>query len=192
MGFGQVPKREAAPIGYYFGSQPIGGRTVGGAQVARSLGYQPRLIRDIGTDKIYFREPSGALRWIPNPDLFMRSGFRGEDVFNVASSELPEFGPLGMQLNEPPPIVEGGVRRYPLRTTPLVTPPAAGNIALPDPRQIAGIWRFLDPSTRNALVSAYGVGGLGTPEQSLQAIQEAVRFFSPVGTQQRAGTARLG
>jgi len=173
------------------GPQRFGGGLIGGPGTAFNLGYRPRLIRNIETGAIGYVDAQGRQMGIGSMADFNRFGFQQSDVMNIAPGEGSLFGPPGGLLRERPQI-EQSVRRYPTRATPLITPPEAGSIALPDPRMLAGIWRFLDPSTRNVLISAYGVAGLGTPEQALREIEESTRFFTPTGTQTRAGSARFG
>jgi hypothetical protein len=194
LGFsGDVPTFRRNQHGFYGlgGTLPIlGGQRTGAPGTLFSLGYRPRLIHDVETGKISFINSQGQRQWITSPQDFQKFGFRPQDVFSIARGEAETmFGPEGSTLREAPQI-EAGVRRYPTSATPLFEPNTG--TPLPDPRMLAGIWRFLDPSTRNVLISAYGVAGLGTPGQAQTAIEEATRFFTPSGTQTRAGSARFG
>lgn len=183
---GDVPSLTRGPFGYHWG--------VGGSDMMRRLGYEPRLIRDWSSGATYFRNPAGVLGRIPDMDAFNQwfGGKAGEEVFNVAPEEISSWGPImAGALGGPPPQIEQPVQNWPRRSIPLATTPLAGNIPLPDIRFLAPIWRYLDPGSRTTLVSAYGVGGLGAPESALTAIEEAVRAFTPVGTQRRGQTARF-
>lgn len=197
MGFGSVP-HVARDVGNSLrvGATPTREGTLHGSQVFGRLGYQPRLIRDSGKGSIFFRNPRGQLQPIASQDVFNRAGFRMEDVLNVESPQVPEFGSWGPDLTEPPPTVEQGAGIRP-RSIPLITPPEYGSVLLPDPTALAGIWKFLDPQTQIAVASAYGASGLGggggSPvTNALEQIKMAIRTRTPVGTSTRAGSARLG
>jgi len=185
LGFtGSGPGVNIAPEGYSLQS------VYGSGDIARRLGYQPRLIRAHDTGVTYFRDPSGNLRAV-SPEVFQQSEFQQPNVFNVSSGELGGFGTIGSPLTAPPPLIEGGPQPFAQRPNVLFTPPETGSVPLPDPRLLAGLWRFLDPATRNVLISAYGVAGFGRPEQAEQTLLSTVRAFTPGGTGSRAG-ARLG
>jgi hypothetical protein len=175
LGFtGSGPSITRGPLGNFSFNQS-------GPDTVRRLGYRPRLFRDTGTGSAYFRDDSGMLRYIASPDVFTKSGFDEKDLMNVSTGELGQFGQMGGALNAPPPLIEGNPRQaYPTPATPLFTPPEAGSIPLPDPRMLAGIWRFLDPATQDVVFSSYDRAGLG--EQARQVIENTVRFFSPTGT----------
>ena len=192
FGFGGVPTKMPTGQGYAFSPGDVGGQQVGGSRILSSLGYNPRLIRNVQTGATYFKNPQGQLQWI-SPDIWNQAKFNINDVLNVAPSELAEFGPLGSNLVGVPNISESPYKQYPQRSVSYAIPQPGGyDIPLPDPRQLAGLWRFLDQDTRNVLISAYGVGGMGTTGQAQTGIEEAVRFFTPTGTQTRAGSARFG
>lgn len=191
LGFqGNLPTVTRSPLGFHLGRSRIGGQLTGSTGIARALGYRPRLIRESNTGAQYFVNDQGYLQKIASPEVFQQSGFNQADFLNVDTSELPGIGPMGALLTGPPPFIEGNPRRaFPTPATPLLTPPEAGEIPLPDPRMLAGIWRFLDPATKDVLVSAYDRAGLGV--QAADVIGQTLAFFTPQGTQ-TGRTARFG
>jgi len=203
FGAGNVPKyaggyyqggpnaRGLSPLGYYIGS-----------------GYRPRLLREEsfgqpGLDPAnpgvfghtYWLDPWGTRHWIAGGENLQHIrdlGFRPEDIAVVSPSDIRNFTEGANYSWPTPPQIEAGARNYPTAATPLVTPPSAGGFALPDPRMLAGIWRFLDPYTQTVLTSAYGTAGLGlgSPEATRAAIEQEVNAFTPHGT--ATGPARFG
>jgi hypothetical protein len=199
-GFRDVPGTvRNDPRGYY---QIWGGASgLGGLETARRLGYQPRLVADTRSGLGYWVDPSGAVRsipYVPGRDIFKESGFRPQDVLFLDPNEIVQLGPQGAPLTEPPSLIEGPARPFSPRAMPLITPPEAGGLVLPDLPQLAGIWRFLGPQTQQDLASAYGVAGLGAGlsgnpiANALAQIERSVRAFTPHGTATRAAAGVLG
>jgi len=202
FGVGNVPRYSG---GYYSGGPNAQGWSPLG--YAAHLGYRPRLIRtgsfgESGLDPsnpglfghTFWIDPSGGRHWIAggeNPDTLRTLGFRPEDVAMVAPSDVRQFAAGPQYSWATPPQIEAPVRSYPTPATPLVSP--VGGFALPDPRMLAGIWRFLDPYTQEVLSSTYGVSGLGlgSPDATRAAIEQEVQAFTPHGTAS-GQTARFG
>jgi hypothetical protein len=185
LGFSSAPKWTRGEYGFSVSPD------TGGAQGLGRLGYRPRLVRDTGTGRTYYRDETGSLRHIQGMEPFRQAGFRWEDVLNVAPQELGAFGPVGSAFTGvgTDPVFQNTRRQFPVRAQPLVLPPEAGGFVLPDVRQLAGVWRFLAPSTRAVILDAYRNAGLGDQAQST--IEETIGFFTPRGTATRTG-ARFG
>jgi len=195
LGLGGVPQRVDLG-GAGFGFSPgttYGGQQFGGSQILKRLGYSPQLIRDINSGTTYYRNRAGQLMNIPGEEAFQKAGFKWSNVLNVAPNEINEFGPWGGTFTGEDQIQPS--RQYPQRVQPLFSPPAWGNIPLPDPRELAGIYRFLDPSTKTLLFSLYthaSPAGLGVDPQATQAaLEQQIGFYTPKGTASQAG-ARFG
>lgn len=180
--------------GYNFES-PLQGTSL---ETSRRLGLNPRLIRDVSTGTVYFKNPQGVLQGIASADVFNQAGFRWEDVLNASPNELSQFGRLGTLaegLTSPPGLIEGPVRPGTARSLPLVE--KSTGIPLPPPEMLSGVWRYLDPQTRQVLLSAYGASGLGAgpsgspTENARLQLEEAFGRATPTGTQRRARTARF-
>lgn len=123
-----------------------------------ALGYRPRLLR-VPSGKVYYRDDSGMLRWIPNPETMAQLGFQWNDVVNIPEVALGSFGQMGAPLTAdyqfaPPPEREPAFQAY---GTPLVNPTTRA--LLPAPFKIAGQlgqWQRERPDLFNLALSAYG------------------------------------
>lgn len=176
LGFSNLPTRQGDAAGAYHLTE--------GLNAARRLGYSPRLVGDVASGKVYYKNEQGQLQHIPNPESFNQAGFHWSDILNLAPGEISQLGPIGAQFSGVPAI-EGRSRPFSTMAQPLIEP--ATGLALPDPAQIAAIWRFLDPETKRVLTSAYGTSGLNEAS-----IASRTAFATPVGSATRFAGARFG
>ncbi|KKL96683.1 hypothetical protein LCGC14_1842000, partial [marine sediment metagenome] len=157
----------------------------GALQTLTTLGVKPRLVREGGTGRIFFADPSGTLRQIPNTQAFRDFGFSSDDVIQLGPGEIAALGPIGAPLTEAPPLIEPGVseRRFPQSTMPRTLEfPHGETILLPEMRKLASLWRFISTDTRKVISSALSFGGQSADEQFRER-----RAFTPQGSALRAG-----
>lgn len=150
-GSGGIPRQTQVP-GY--GSYSSGAS-------AQNLGYNPALIRDVSTGKIFHRSGNN-LSWITSPEDFNRFGFRQSDIFNVAPGELNMFGNEGSPLTSYDPTAQSTASAFGPASS-FFTEPTTGAV-LPQPYKIARKLEELkltQPDIYNLILSAYSSAGFG-------------------------------
>lgn len=185
LGFrGNAPTAQRGQYGFNYNLAGSTQGTEGTAGIARRLGYRPRLIRNSNSGEQYFRNEQGILQKIPSQQMFDQAGFRQEDFLNVDQSELGSFGTIGGFMQGLPGDIETQnlKRKYSTTAQPFLANTGKEEIALPAIAQLAPIWGRLLPAEKLNLASAYGVAGLGTPEQAMAALEDEIGFFTPKGT----------
>jgi hypothetical protein len=164
------------------------------AETFGMLGVRPALLQAAGTDEFFFRSPEGDIRKIGGLLDVQRLGLNPEEATALPFEEIGELGQFsGEPLTEAPP---AELRPFAQRATPLRMPLSVDDQGLPDrsgpsiflpaPRQLAGVWRTLDPDTKGLLQSAWQISGL-SPEQAARELG----FFTPRGTASQFSTAAL-
>lgn len=164
------------------------------AETFGMLGVRPALLQAAGTDEFFFRSPEGEIQKIGGLLDVQRIGLNPEEATALPLAEIGELGQFGGErLTEAPP---AELRPFAQRATPLRMPLSVDDQGLPDrsgpsiflpaPRQLAGVWRTLDPDTKGLLQSAWQISGL-SPEQAARELG----FFTPRGTASQFATAAL-
>jgi hypothetical protein len=158
------------------------------------LGVRPALLQAAGTDEFFFRSPEGDIRKIGGLLDVQRMGLNPEEATALPLSEIGELGQFGGEpLTEAPP---AELRPFAQRAAPLRMPLSVDEQGLPDrsgpsiflpaPRQLAGVWRTLDPDTQGLLRSSWRIAGMSDEQQ----VRE-LGFFTPRGTASQFATAAL-
>jgi hypothetical protein len=202
IGFeGQIPLGQTGPQGQAisgaFGSFGGEGLTLQPGRAAETfgmLGVRPSLLQAQGTDEFFFRSPEGDIRKIGGLLDVQRMGLNPEEATALPLAEIGEMGQFGGEpLTGVPP---AELRPFAQRAAPLRMPLSVDDQGLPDrsgpsiflpaPRQLAGVWRTLDPDTKGLLQSAWRISGMSDEQQ----VRE-LGFFTPRGTASQFSTAAL-
>jgi hypothetical protein len=164
------------------------------AETFGMLGVRPALLQAQGTDDFFFRSPEGDIRRIGGLADVQRIGLNPEEATALPLSEIGELGRFTEEVQMEAPPAE--LRPFAQRAAPLRMPLSVDDQGLPDrsgpsiflpaPRQLAGVWRTLDPDTKSLLASAWEISGLSRE----QAVRE-LGFFTPRGTASQFSTAAL-
>ncbi len=178
LGFESIPTSRAGPSGIgSAGNVDVAGGEIGfGTQLTR-LGIGPRLVKDVNTGRVYWRDPSGTLHWL-SPNAFRQLGAKASDIVDLNITEISRLGPFGAELHEAPPAFSSTEQTSPFTkfSQPIIEP-TTGTL-LPAPFMVASQMnrlRVTNPGAFNLLLSAYdaaGVPGLSV----LSTIQQALPF----------------
>lgn len=200
-----IPLGRTGPFGQFmsgaFGSFGAGGLRLAPGQTAETfgqLGVRPNLLQAEGTNDFYSLTPEGELRKIGGLAELGQLGFGGrqamEQVTVMPFSEILELGQFqgGTQTELPP----AEISPFAARPTPIRLPLGVNAEGLPDrdgpsisllaPRQMAGVWRTLDPDMKNLWLSGWELGGI-----SREQVARELGFFTPRGTASQFATAAL-
>jgi hypothetical protein len=117
-----------------------------------------------------------------------------EEATALPFSEIREMGQFTGQIQTEAPPAE--LRPFAQRAAPLRMPLSVDDQGLPDrsgpsiflpaPRQLAGVWRTLDPDTQGLLRSSWRIAGMSDEQQVRD-----LGFFTPRGTASQFSTAAL-
>lgn len=184
----------ATRVGFGQLEGPLFGRGVGlptpefgqAQETFSQLGVSPRLFQPSGSGEVFFLDPaSNELRPIEGGfgGAVNTLGFQPRDITVLPRSEIGEFGQFGGEpLTALPTGESAGRVPFASSASPIF---AAQDLAsrvgllLPQPRQLAAIWRSLDPNTQSIVKKTYGLAGIDEAQ-----FDREIQFFSRAGTQQ--------
>lgn len=201
LGFGGanvVPLGQTGPFGQsvagaFGGPQGLQFDPSQSAETFARLGVRPQLLQAEGRNEFFLRTPEG-IRPIGGLGEVGALGLSAEQVTVLPFSEITEMGPFAQpRVTEAPPATlqpfaqEPAPLRLPLSVDAEGLPDRGGpSIFLPAPRQLAGIWRTLDPDTKALWGSAWALAG-----KSREQAARELNFFTPRGTASQFSTAAL-
>lgn len=193
-GFGQTLTGAFGSFGQGISPQGLSLQPGQAAETFQRLGVRPSLLQAAGTGQFFHLSPEGQVQEIGTLEDVNRLGLSPQDAAVVPLSEIQEMGEFGGErLTEPPPAElspfapSPTALRLPLSVDEQGLPDRAGpSILLPAPRQLAGVWRTLDPDTKALFGSAWQLAGMSRE----QAARE-LGFFTPRGTASQFATAQL-
>lgn len=177
-----------------FGQAGLGRRPGQTAETFQRLGVRPSLLQAEGTGEFFHLSPEGQVQKIGTLEDLNQLGLSPQDAAVVPLSEIGEMGQFGGErLTEPPPAElspfapSPTALRLPLSVDEQGLPDKAGpSILLPAPRQLAGVWRTLDPDTKALFGSAWQLAGVSREQAGRE-----LGFFTPRGTASQFATAQL-
>lgn len=179
LGLSEAPALYEGPVaGMYGAGWP-------GAETLSKFGTKPRLVRDPASGRVYWVDPEGTRRHIPDPQSFNEWGFDWKDILNLLEPDMARmYGAPGAQLKSAPSLIEPYQGGYPAQPMPLRLPDELGGYMLPDPRTIANLFRTFDPANREILLDAFELSEMGREQ-----VASSIQAFTPTGT---AGRVRFG
>lgn len=177
-----------------FGPAGLSRRPGQTAETFSRLGVRPSLLQAEGTGEFFHLSPEGEVQKIGTLADVNQLGLSPEDAAVVPLSEIGEMGQFGGERLTAPPAAEFSpfaprptALRLPLSVDESGAPDRAGpSILLPAPRQLASVWRTLDPDTKALFGSAWQLAGMSREQAGRE-----LGFFTPRGTANQFATARL-
>lgn len=169
LGYSSVPRAGGMAGGHPGFATDLGGNT-------GNLGFNPRLLRDVGGGGIYYRGDAG-LQHFKTPEQFQNAGFNWGDVLNVTSNQLSSFGPMAGDFTGAPGVTPGLPNAFGPLSSPIIEP-VTGAI-LPAPYRAAATLnhlRLTNPQFYQLALSAYAnsMSRTGDPNSALGYSPESV------------------